>query len=118
MTSAQQALAAVQSDISAATAGYTPQSTSSSTQLPPDVQSLFDAVQKGDTTGAQDALTKLQSDAQQTRGPGGTHGHHHHHHAQAASDAGSPSTSSSTATLSPVGIAAGDTPSTGALIPE
>jgi hypothetical protein len=100
MTSAQQALTAVQGDISAANAGYSPQSTSGGTQLPPDLQNLLDAVQKGDPTAAQSALTKLQADAPKAGGAGAAHGHHHHHHGGGdATDAGAASTSSSTATL-------------------
>jgi hypothetical protein len=51
---------------------------------------LFDAVQKGDVSAAQQALTQFQTDAQQraqTHGAQG-HGHHHHHHHQSSS--GSP----------------------------
>ncbi len=71
MSSAQQALTAVQSDVSAADATYSPSSQSGSSQPPSALQSLFNAVQSGDATGAQQALTQLKSG----------HGHHHHHHA-------------------------------------
>ncbi len=91
-SAAQQALTAVQSDIQSAQATYSPQGSTSSTQLPPDLQALFTAVQKGDVSGAQQALTQLQSDAQQAPASGGQgaqgvrghHGHHHHHQTPSA----------------------------------
>ena len=87
MTSAQQALTAVQSDLSTAGATYSPSSQSGSGQVPTDLQTLFSAVQQGDTTSAQQALQKLQSDASQHRAHG-AHGHgpHHHHAAAPAAD--------------------------------
>ena len=83
MSSAQQALTAVQTDRAAIGATYSSSSGQGQDKgaIPSDMQSLFDAVQQGDASAAQQALTKLQTDAQQqamTRGAQG-HGHHHHH---------------------------------------
>ena len=96
MSSAQQALTAVQTDRAAIGATYSNSSGQGQDKgaIPSDMQSLFDAVQQGDASAAQQALTKLQTDAQQqamTRGAQG-HGHHHHHRPASgdANDASSP----------------------------
>jgi len=98
MSSAQQALSAVQGDLSSFGATYSAQSAPGTSPVSTDLQSLFDAVQKGDASAAQQALTQLQSDAQQQAQAGGVRGHHrhHHHHHPSSGSAESGATTSAT----------------------
>jgi hypothetical protein len=88
ISTAQSALTSLQSDTQSA--GYTPDSTSTSANSSSpqtDLDALFQAVKTGDATSAQAALTKLQSDSQDATQQTGdsqsgqkAHGHHHHRH--------------------------------------
>lgn len=94
MNAAQSALSTLQGDVQSAptyspTASYTASATSAASPQT-DLDALFQAVQTGDVSSAQAALSKLQSDAQsgvdngqqgtQQNGTQKAGGHHHHHH--------------------------------------
>ncbi|HEY4219427.1 MAG TPA: hypothetical protein VGM67_19925 [Gemmatimonadaceae bacterium] len=116
ITSAQAALTKLQSDQAPGELSYSPQSTAASTNAAStpqgDVQSLLQAVQGGDITAAQKALTSLQSDIQAdassaTSGATPTnasptqpavHHHGHHHHAKPAA---APTDSTTDSTIDP-----------------
>ena len=80
MSSAQQALTAVQNDRASTSATYSSQTVPGNSPISSDLQSLFSAVQSGDPTAAQQALTQFQTDAKQDAQAAGAHGHHHRHH--------------------------------------
>lgn len=108
MTGAQTALKALQSDASTAQAsgGAVPYSAGSTSSSPTDdFQALINAVKSGDTTGAQNALAKLQDDMSAV---GGGHHHHHHHHGGASSATAAGATTTDTATTT-AGAVNGDT---------
>lgn len=102
ITAAQQAVSALQGG----SATYGPQQapasgTTSSAQgstFQTDFQALIAAVKSGDTTAAQTALSKVQSDMQ-TQGRGG---HHHHHHGGGSSVSSSTSTTSTDDSINPL----------------
>jgi hypothetical protein len=66
--------------------------------LSTDFQTLGQALQSGDLTGAQNALAQMEQDAQQI---GGMHHHHHHHHYSAGTQSASTGTCAATAVPSP-----------------
>jgi hypothetical protein len=92
MTSAQSALATIQSDVAAASATYSPASTTTPAESPlgADLKALFDAVGSGDATSAQTALAKFVSDRRDAWQPqsvgsdgeasGSVQGHHGRRH--------------------------------------
>ena len=102
LSQAQQALSALQANTQAsqtasASSGQTSQGSSGlGVQIKTDFSALSSAVQSGDLTGAQKALTSLQQDFS-SAGQSGSNGsqtsvHHHHHHGgggETASTAGS-----------------------------
>lgn len=96
-----------------ASASSTSSSPASATQN--DIDSLFQAVQSGNITGAQSALAQLQSDASsQTSGAhaGGRHHHHHHGGGGSSTQAASSSTQDSTSDSSGTSIWSTDASST------
>lgn len=84
LTGAQQAYAALQKDAPARAAGQGQQGGQQQSGNGSSPQNAFaslgQALQSGDLSGAQQAFSQLQNDAQQARG-----GHHHHHHGTGSS---------------------------------
>ena len=92
LNGAQQAFAALQQlmpNLSAASQTQTGQQGSGQSQFAADLSALGQALQSGDLTKAQDALTKLQQDMQSA------HKRHHHHKLDASQDSTSSSNNSS-----------------------
>ncbi len=92
LNAAQQAFAALQQlmpNLSAGSQTQTGQQGNSQSQLAGDFSALGQALQSGDLTKAQDALTKLQQDMQTA------HKRHHHHKLDASQDSTSSSNNSS-----------------------